>query len=138
MPVYLSIQSPKNPPAWPPGRLPACPPARLLLHLRIRVFFSFCFERNRNSSVTVVTWVSAGRVKNLEFKSWHDKLCFLQTIHSSCGVAPASYPVVTKASYHKDEAARLVKLTAHLYLGPTLRFSSSVPPVLHMFSRRGA
>jgi hypothetical protein len=82
LPIYLSPSlhaclsiCPSNLPTTHPSiRTCACLPAVssfschavcLPVHLFILFFFPFCFERNRNSSVSIVTRLSAGRVRNL-------------------------------------------------------------------------
>lgn len=50
-------------PAWAVFRSFSCHAVCLPLHLFIRFFFPFCFERNSNSSVSIVIRLSAGRVR---------------------------------------------------------------------------
>jgi len=56
---------PACPPAWAVFRRFSCYTLCLHLHLFINFFYPFCFESNRNSSVSIVTRLSAGRVRNL-------------------------------------------------------------------------
>jgi len=56
---------PACPPAWAVFRPFSCYAVCLPLHLFIRFFFPFCFESNRNSSVSTVIRLSAGRVRNV-------------------------------------------------------------------------
>ena len=93
-------------PAWQPIRLSACPPASAVfgyfscyaVFIFIRFFFLFCFERNGNSPVTRL---SAGRVTNLEFKSWQDKVYLI----SKVSIAAAGSPELQSNRY-RDQLPR--------------------------------